>query len=275
MKKLYIILCLAITFVCAEEKSLFWLSLDNNVSTVTKSALSGKNQKEILQTKSANKITIDELDGTIYWIDNKRKTLKKSNANRSEIVEIAKLDNNARSLVVDGKNRNLYWVNDGRVLTEVIKADLQGQNQTSILKGKNVQCVTIDIESEQIFWMTDNNIAQRIRVSDLDGKITKTILRKSQGPYTDLAIDSKRKELYWIKSEDQVNTVICRCDFSGRNQQEIIASSFITSIDIANDKVLWVGRDAGGNAIFQADRDGLNIEVLVLSNAKIQNIIVK
>jgi len=133
----------------------------------------------------------------------------------------------------------------------------------------------VDSATKQIFWVTDNTISQRVRTSDFDGRITTTILRGSKGPFTGLTIDAQKQRLYWIKSTDNIATSIFRSDLSGRGSQEVVTASFITSIGAENDQIFWAGRNAGGNAIFQADINGQNQKVIQVSDSEIHSITIK
>lgn len=270
MYKIILILFLSSFFINAE--SLYLLTAQNKKSKVIKSELNGKSQKDIIQNIQTSRIAIN--NKKIYWLEGK--TLKSANKDGSKVEVIAKLNEAARSIAVD--KSNLYWVVDDNSRTEVIKADLQGNNQEVIIRGKDIDCVSIDTTSKQIFWVTSTLVSQtqRVRVSDLDGKVTRTILRSSKGPFSCLSIDSKNQNVYWIQSSDNVQTIICRCDFNGQKIEKVIESSFITDVATTEDKILWIGRNAGGSAIFQLDIDDItaDVEVLTALNAPIANLIV-
>lgn len=274
MKIYAFILSIVVSFVYAEEKSLYQVAAQGKDSVIVKSLLSGKNSKNIVSDTRTTKIVVDADNNRIFWIENNdKKILKSANSDGSQIKSIINLDNNARSLAFDGKH--LYWVADNNIQTTVVRSDLEGNNQETVIRGQDIKHITIDTKQQRLFWVTDNGIAQRVRFSDLSGKITTTILRKNSGPFSSLAIDSKNENIYWIKSIDGVETIICKSNFQGKGTQQIVKSSFITGLAVADEKIFWIGRNAGGNAILCANLDGSEIETIFVSDTTIHAIVIK
>lgn len=274
MKICAFLLSIAISFVYAEEKSLYQVASEGKDSVIVKSLLSGKNSTDIVSNTRTKKIVVDTKNDRIFWIEGSgKKVLKSAKNDGSEVTEIIKLDNNARSLAFDGKH--LYWVTDNNLQTVVVRSDLQGNNQETVISGKDITCITIDIEKEKLFWVTDNGVSQRVRFSDLSGKITTTILRKNSGPFSCLAIDGKNERIYWVKSVDGIETSICSSNFQGQGTQEIVKSSFITALTVTDTKVFWIGRNAGGSAVLCANTDGTEIETIFVSDRTLNDIVVK
>lgn len=274
MKIYAFILSIVVSFVYAEEKSLYQVAAQGKDSVIVKSLLSGKNSKDIVSDTRTTKIVVDADNNRIFWIENNdKKILKSANSDGSQIKNIINLDNNARSLAFDGKH--LYWVADNNIQTTVVRSDLEGNNQETVIRGQDIKHITIDTKQQRLFWVTDNGIAQRVRFSDLSGKITTTILRKNSGPFSSLVIDSKNENIYWIKSIDGIETTICKSNFQGKGTQQIVKSSFITGLAVADEKIFWIGRNAGGNAILCANLDGSEIETIFVSDTTIHAIVIK
>ena len=271
MKKIALILSLFVSFLYAEGQVLYRLDKTNEV---IKTDLNGKNEKQIATKTQTDKIAVDSKNGNIYWISGTRlKFLRSAKIDGTQNDLSIELDPTARSITTDGDY--LYWVVDDAFGTAVIKSDFNGKNQKTVFRGKDISCLVIDTASSQIFWVTDNSVSQRLRVTDLDGQVVRTLLRRKDSPYTCVTIDSEKKHIYWIKSEDNVETTIWRCDFNGRQKQEIVKSSFITDVAAVNGTIYWVGRDAGGNAIFQTKDDGKNIDTVLFSEKQIKDIVIK
>ena len=109
-----------------------------------------------------------------------------------------------------------------------------------------------------MYWLDDGSLT--VMRNDLDGSNEQSLVPYAQ-VFTgfEVALDIPNGHLYWIESSGG-GGIVSRADLDGSNATVLPAGSFVTpsdmALDLVNGHIYYV--DAGQNAIYRSDLDGLN-----------------
>ena len=117
--------------------------------------------------------------------------------------------------------QSIYWVDNDQ--NKIVKADLDGTNQTDVLTGlSNPRAIIIDADGGKIYWSNDQGSgSSEIKRSDMDGSNIETIVGGLDQVDT-LELDVANSKIYWTDSD--ANN-IGRTDMAAGSTAEIIFDS--------------------------------------------------
>ena len=150
---------------------------------------------------------------------------------------------------------------------DLLRSNLDGSGLETIIAGTvsySFYGVVVDSDAQKVYWSTWADGAG-IRRADLDGSNVETIFVPDSGEYSyHIAIDQAAGKLYWSNSFD-----VYRSNLDGANR-ELLVNDLGTGLfagmdlDIPNNKMYFTTWQGGGSgAIYRADMDGNNVQLVV------------
>ena len=193
----------------------------------------------------------------MYWVDNVVGTLHRLVGTKVE--NLVPSVQNVTSLAVNEVNRLLYFgVKTGANSGEIRRSGLDGRNVQTLKSGSVFRWgITVDSAGGTVYWVTANG---KIKSMPTEGGTRATNVLQNLADPT--VIVWSNGYLYWGESPGRIRRMRLTADRK-------IPVNIVTglgkplSIAIANDKIYWVERFAGGSGKLQrVNLNGSNIERL-------------
>ena len=208
-------------------------------------------------------IAIDVEAGHIYWTNMgdyaaDDGSIERSNLDGSNVTTIVRAGGTwtGKQLVLDKKNRKLYW--SDREGLRVMRANLDGSALETLIetgrgdearKDQRNWCVgmAVDVAGGKIYWTQkggDNANAGTIRRASLDVPHGQTALNRTDIEILftalpepiDLALDLARRQIYWTdRGHPPEGNTVNRTQMDGPRTRTILAGGFDETIGIALD----------------------------------------
>lgn len=213
---------------------IFWTDAD--ARKVQRAKLDGSNVQDlvVLQTGAPAGITLDTINGKMYWADSAiySHRIQRANLDGSNVEDFVNSDTLrvVHDVAVHPQGFRVYWTDT--MTHKIQSADLHGNDiydhvETSV---GSPSAIDLDFVSNKIVW-TDT-FEDEIRRADFgrypDGiqSIVTTGLDSPKG----LAIDLQGRKIYWT---DGFTRKVQRSDLSGQNVETLVASGLSEPSGIA------------------------------------------
>jgi len=252
------------------NKKIYWVNTGQR--KIQRANLDGSEIEDwITGLEKPENIAIDIDNNLIIWTDISLNVILKSDAN-GENIDTLVSENifNPKGIVIDKKNRVLYWSNQGKGYNNGVieKMNLDNKDRKGLLVGYDYFeegfSFSIDELQEYVFLNTPGFVSK----SKLDGSYNEILLRKERSYNTEkssLAIDVLTNQIFYTRF-DYDSFFIDRISYSGLNDTTIIAldSVFLLGeqsaklfIDGLNQELYWLIE----GEIFKSKTDGSEYEL--------------
>jgi len=225
---------------------------------------SGKDYRQISESKSASAVAVDIEDSMIYWTDtiektiNRRKINKDLSSTNSKPEVLVQNLTKPESLAVDWIHRKIYWIDTGK--NELHVSNLDGSHSKLLIKGNDqieLRSLAVYPEKQYIYW-ADWGSEPKIERANLMGEERTTILSHEHVKWTSsIAVDPTIERIFWV---DMSSHRICSSDIHGKDKREIVSG--LTSpygVAVFEDYVYWT--DLHLKKLFKADKfKGSNVK---------------
>ncbi|MEM7312279.1 MAG: DUF4347 domain-containing protein, partial [Planctomycetota bacterium] len=197
-----------------DDGVIYWSSGDGTISRGNPSL--GTSQTILDGLQSPVGLTIDSVNGKLYWTDTDTDTVHRSNLDGTSVETILNstdFNGSPAGLQVDTLRGRLYIVdNDASGNGDrILASDLDGSNLSVVVAdaGTYPADITVDHVNEFIYW--GDPIDDVIYRANLDGSNPITIVDGAQGPVA-LDIDFQNQLLYWTDNAIVGADVLRRMD---------------------------------------------------------------
>ena len=138
------------------------------------------------------RIFSDAGTGKMYWTNVDKNLIQQAAPDGSQVETLA-IVTYPQGIVVDSKRKYIYVAEAGT--PQILRFDLQGGNETVLMDEDllDPDDIHLDAEDQLLFWI-DHGLGG-IRRSTTLGQKRMTL---AQGDVTAIAIDSKKKLIYWM-----------------------------------------------------------------------------
>ena len=247
------ILCLAP--LVADGGKLYWV--DRSAGKVQRSNLDGSEIETLIEVNSNNLrgIAIDVADDTLYFADNKAKSISKAMLDGDGVTAIVNGLGFPADVTLDLANRKLYWCDEARSVIE--RANLDGSGVETVVATPSPYYLELDVPNNVLYW--GDFSAGNINRCSLDGGAS-TNLFTGQPRIRGVKLDRAKGELFWC---NRASNHIQRRLVDGGPVKTVITDLDTPHglvIDPVARKAYWcdTGTDNhnnGGQAINRADLD--------------------
>ena len=241
----------------AQRPEMYWIDAENG----TLHRLVGTEVENLAPSvRNATHLAIDVGSEKLYWteqVGKNRGRVKSANLDGSNVKVLANIKNGVpRNIVVDPRQRKLYWTNShGRIQ----RSNLNGKGIRNLIRNlKSPDNITIDVAGGKLYWTEDPG---GIRRANLNGKEVEDIA-SGLSPVSDIAISGNN--LYWAERTGESRGSIRRVNLNGSNTTTLARlplAAMSIAIDAAGRKLYWT--DGAGN-IRRSNLNGKRIQKVVL-----------
>lgn len=206
--------------------------------------------------KNAIAISIDRLEGKVYWTDTVLDKIKRAFLNGSSVEEVIShgLDT-PDGMVVDEIGRKLYWTDTG--LNRIEVSNLDG-SMRKVLIWEDLdkpRAITLYYQERYLLW-SDWGEVPKIERSELDGSGRKVIVSNNIIWPNGLTVDGETSRLLWA---DASTELIESVDLNGLSRRILaIGVAHPYNLAISGDMVYWT--DWQKTSIYSIKKDGSTAE---------------
>ena len=148
---------------------LYWTVTEYGGSVIKRANLDGSNPITLIGGLSSPEgISLDLVNGKIYWTDYNLGTVKRANLNGTGVQTIE--TNGGRGVAVDPQHNKIYWAGYGKQ-TGIWEANLNGTNPQLILSQANIHYpfdIALDVPDGKLYF-TDSISDHSVWEANLDG----------------------------------------------------------------------------------------------------------
>jgi len=224
----------------------------------------GSEMQLLLPAPSVDGLAVDEKEGKLYYTISAPQQqpgdkVMRANLDGSNPQELATI-NFTGDLVLDSEAGKLYVSSLGD--EKIVRLNRDGTGLEDFIIGlESPDEMAFDPVKRQIYWT--NGGKQRIERANLDGKGRETVVQlKDQGAFG-LALDSRKREIYWVVSQGMVFSAA----LDGSNVKQLIAGLTQPdglAFDAENRKLYWTEN----GKLSHANADGSQVEALVVGKTR-------
>ncbi|KAL4225514.1 Low-density lipoprotein receptor-related protein 4 [Mactra antiquata] len=206
----------------------------------------------IQSLKNAIAISVDRVEGKVYWTDTVLDKIQRSSLNGTNIENVISngLDT-PDGMVVDEIGRKIYWTDTG--LNRIEVSNLDGSMRRVLIWEKldKPRAITLFYEEGYLFW-TDWGKEPKIERSELDGNNRRMIVSDNIIWPNGLTIDKQTSRILWADARtEKIESV----DLNGGNRKVIVQKvAHPYNLAISGKLVYWT--DWQKTAVYSAKKDG-------------------
>ena len=178
------------------HREIFWTNA--NGGTIRRCKLNGMRVQTIVSgIADARGIVVDPEGGKLYWTDNIRDKIERSDLDgkhREDIVTGGLAS--PIGLALDAKHKKIYWVETD--LNKIERANLDGSQREALITSglARPEGIAIDAEAGKMFFA--NSALGKIESADLDGKNRREIFSRPARDMWGLAVDPTEQLVFWV-----------------------------------------------------------------------------
>lgn len=187
----------------ADAQKIYWTSNGIGDHKIVRSDLDGSNIEEFLTQVGPIALTIDPVNGKLYWTGSNDVTfflgvqrINLDGTNAEELVS-RDFDQIQYGIALDLTGGKMYWTQAdfASLLGEIRRANLDGSNVQVLLTGlDDPYGIALDLGAGKMYWTEEG--AGRIRRADLSGSNIEDLVTGLDGP-RGIALDVRGGKMYW------------------------------------------------------------------------------
>ena len=236
---------------------IYWTTGDK----IQRSDGDGANVEDLVTFGSPRGMTVDVLEGKIYWTDQDTRWIWRANLDGSgpEAVITARLIRPV-AIALDLGRGQIYWTDAGS--NKIQRANLDGSRvETLVSIGlHSPEGLALDVDGGKVYWSDYGT--NKIQRANLDGSQVEDLITTGLKIPGELALDVEAGKIYWT---DYGIDKIQRADLDGSNVEDLVTTGLRIAkglaLDVAGGKIYWA--DAGIGKVHRANLDGSEGEEVV------------
>ncbi|MBD3287951.1 DUF5050 domain-containing protein [candidate division KSB1 bacterium] len=240
------------------QGKLYWM--DFGSGSIMRSELDGTEITPLIETIGGTEFVFDSQNQKIYWAESN--SIHRANYDGTNVEDLITSDvDDPKNLVLDIAGSKMYWLDGGYYSDKIRRANPDGTDIvdfiTDVDEPTELRFNSVD---QKIYWLESGTFPTSIRRVGIDGSGIEDVVTGESG-INSFLIDHNSGILFWSYRD------IKSFDLNGGSPETAIdvTNQNISEITIDNDmsKIYWNDDDNDGNAIWSANYDGSDPQMLI------------